>query len=205
MIKRLSIISVFDIILQIESMASGKNSTTLSKLAVQWEWEGDKSVWQQFPMDIQQEISQAFDSGNKEVNNFLLNKKYVYTSKVIIDQTEEISMRIKFPEMVQINQKTKFMRRIRICIEFDDKNGFYVYEYENENKKWLVYNVEIMIKIAKAIENNESIVSIDRQNQSYDIDLDELIETNLSTKAIRKIRSVKSSLFGFYFFAVFRS
>jgi hypothetical protein len=50
-------------------MASDNTNPTLSGLSVQWEWEGDKSVWQQFPLDIQQEISQAFDAGNKEVNN----------------------------------------------------------------------------------------------------------------------------------------
>jgi len=51
-------------------MASRSNTTTtLSDLSIQWEWEGDKGVWQQYPLDIQQEISQAFDTGNKEVNN----------------------------------------------------------------------------------------------------------------------------------------
>jgi hypothetical protein len=48
-------------------MASSNNITKLSDLSVRWEWEGDKSVWQQFPLDIQQEISQAFDAGKKEV------------------------------------------------------------------------------------------------------------------------------------------
>jgi hypothetical protein len=42
-------------------------STRLSDLSIQWEWEGDKGVWQQYPVNIQQEISQAFDAGNKEV------------------------------------------------------------------------------------------------------------------------------------------
>jgi hypothetical protein len=51
-------------------------STTLSDLSIQWEWEGDKGVWQQYPVNIQEEISQAFDAGNKEVkNSFLSNKK----------------------------------------------------------------------------------------------------------------------------------
>lgn len=44
-------------------------SSKLSDLSVRWEWEGDKGVWQQFSTDIQQEISQAFDGGNKEVKN----------------------------------------------------------------------------------------------------------------------------------------
>jgi len=48
---------------------SSSNTMTLSGLAVQWEWEGDKGVWQQYPVDIQEEISQAFNSGNKEVKN----------------------------------------------------------------------------------------------------------------------------------------
>ncbi|CAF3596320.1 unnamed protein product, partial [Rotaria sp. Silwood2] len=158
-------------------MTSSSNNTKLSNLSVQWEWEGDKGIWQQHPIDIQQKISQAFDNGNSEVT---------------VNQTEEIIMIIKFHDMVQINQKTKFMRRIRFCMELKDKNGFFTYEYENENKKWFSYNAEIMIKIANAIENDQTILSINYQNQSYDIDLDKLIETNLNTKAIRKIHCVKS-------------
>lgn len=99
--------------------------------------------------------------------------------------------------MIQINQKTKFMRRIRICFEFKDKNGFFVYEYQKENQKWFVYNVEIMIKIANAIENDQIILSMNYQNQSYEIDLEKLIETNLDTKITRKIHCVKSSKFDF--------
>jgi len=106
-------------------------------------------------------------------------------------------MTIKFHDMVQINQKTKFMRRLRLCIEFKDKNGFFVYEYENENKKWLIYNAEIMIKIAHAIENDQMILPMNYRDQSYEIDLEKLTETNLTTKVIRKIHCVKSSLFGF--------
>jgi hypothetical protein len=58
---------------------SSSNTSTLSGLAVQWEWEGDKGVWQQYPIDIQQQISQAFDAGNKEVkksNFFFSDKKF---------------------------------------------------------------------------------------------------------------------------------
>ncbi|CAF0734869.1 unnamed protein product [Adineta steineri] len=158
-------------------MASSRNPTTLSNLNIQWEWEGDKGVWQQFPLDVQQQISQAFNAGNKEV---------------MINQTEEICMTIKFTDMIQINQKTKFMRRLRLCIEFADKNSLSVYEYENESKKWLIYNAEITIKIAQAIENHQTTLLINNRNQSYEVDLEELTETNLETKAVRKIRRVKS-------------
>ncbi|CAF3705239.1 unnamed protein product [Adineta steineri] len=158
-------------------MATGRNPTTLSNLNIQWEWEGDKGVWQQFPLDIQQQISQAFNAGNKEV---------------MINQTEEICMTIKFTDMIQINQKTKFMRRLRLCIEFADKNSLSVYEYENESKKWLIYNAEITIKIAHAIENHQTTLLINNRNQSYEVDLEELTETNSETKAVRKIRRVKS-------------
>ncbi len=51
---------------------------TLSGLTVQWEWEGDKGVWQQYPIDVQQEISQALENGNKEVvNNFNISYRKV--------------------------------------------------------------------------------------------------------------------------------
>jgi hypothetical protein len=100
-------------------------------------------------------------------------------------------MIIKFTDMVQINQKTKFLRRIRICIELKGHNGFITYEYQQENKKWSIYNVEMMIQIARAIENDQRLLSIN----SHEIDLDKLIETNSDTKVNRKIHSIKSSMF----------
>ena len=48
-------------------MAPSKKSTPLSKLNFQWEWEGDKGVWQQYDTGIQQEISKAYKAGDKEV------------------------------------------------------------------------------------------------------------------------------------------
>ena len=151
---------------------------TLSGLSYRWEWEGDKGIWQQYPIDVQEEISQGFNNGHKEVT---------------INQTEEVSMIIKFSNMIQINQKTKFIRRIRICIEMKGHNGFFVYEYQKENQKWFVYNVQIMIQIAHAIENDQNLVSINYDNQSYEIDLEELTETNTETQTIRKIHPLKSS------------
>ncbi len=50
-------------------MASSSTTITVSGHNSQWEWEGDKSIWQQYPINIQQEISQAFDAGKKEVND----------------------------------------------------------------------------------------------------------------------------------------
>jgi hypothetical protein len=50
-------------------MASSNSTITVSGHNAQWEWEGDKSIWQQYPINIQQEISQAFDAGKKEVND----------------------------------------------------------------------------------------------------------------------------------------
>jgi hypothetical protein len=102
-------------------------------------------------------------------------------------------MIIKLNDMIQINVKNKFTRRVRLCIEFPDKNGFYLYEHENDKKKWIIYNAEIMIQIANAIENEQTIISVNYQNQSYDIDLENLTETNLDTKIVQKIRSIKSS------------
>lgn len=42
---------------------------TVAGFNAQWEWEGDKAVWQQYPIPVQQTISQAYDSGKKEVKN----------------------------------------------------------------------------------------------------------------------------------------
>ncbi len=108
--------------------------------------------------------------------------------------TDEISMTIKFQDMVQVNKKSKFMRRIRLYLEFKDKNGFFVYEWQND-KKWESYSAEIMVKIADAINNDQTTVSVTAENRSYNIDLGKLIQTNTSTNVTRKIRCVKSSLF----------
>ncbi|UJR15000.1 hypothetical protein I4U23_001977 [Adineta vaga] len=158
-------------------MASSSTTITVSGHNAQWEWEGDKSIWQQYPLNVQQDISKAFDGGKKEVD---------------VDITDEISMTVKFNDMVQINKKTKFMRRIRLCIEFKDKNGYSVYEWQNENKKWESYAAEVMIKVADAINKDQTTLSVTCQTRSYDIDLKKLTQTNTSTNVVRKIRCVKS-------------
>jgi hypothetical protein len=53
-------------------MATSSTTITVSGHNAQWGWEGDKSIWQQYPINIQQEISQAFDAGKKEVNEILI-------------------------------------------------------------------------------------------------------------------------------------
>ena len=103
-------------------------------------------------------------------------------------------MTIKFDDMLQVNKKTKFMRRIRLCLELKDNNGFFVYEWQNENKKWEVYAAESMVKIADALNNDQTTVSFTCQTRSYDIDLKKLSQKNTSTNVIRKIHCVKSSL-----------
>lgn len=50
-------------------MASSSINITVSGHNAQWEWEGDKSIWQQYPLNIQQDISQAADAGKKEVGH----------------------------------------------------------------------------------------------------------------------------------------
>jgi hypothetical protein len=104
-------------------------------------------------------------------------------------------MTIKFNEMIQINKKTKFMRRVRLCFELKDENGFFIYEWQNEKTKWEPYNAETMIKIVDAIDNDQLTLSVACENRSYDIDLKKLIQTNTTTNVIRKIHCVKSSLF----------
>ena len=50
------------------TMASSSTKTTVSNHDAQWEWEGDGGHWQQYPIPVQQNLSQAFDAGKKEVN-----------------------------------------------------------------------------------------------------------------------------------------
>ncbi len=111
-------------------------------------------------------------------------------------------MTIKFDDMVQVNKTTKFMRRIHLCLELKDKSGFFVYEWQNESKKWEAYTAEIMIKIADAINNDQTTLSVTCQNRSYDIDLKKLIQINASSNVTRKIHCVKSSLFAWIFFSI---
>lgn len=106
-------------------------------------------------------------------------------------------MTIKFDEMVQVNKKTKFMRRIRLCLELKDENGYFIYEWQNDNKKWEAYIAEVMIKIADAINKDQTTLSVTCLNRSYDIDLKKLIQINTSTNVKRKIHCVKSSLLGY--------
>lgn len=178
---------------QFDPMASGSRKSTLSKLSIQWEWEGDKGLWQQYASDIQAQISRAFDAGRDEVANPQCCSRHFVFLQVLIEQTDEVSMTVKFADMIQINQKTKFMRRIRLCIELKDSNGFFAYEYENDKKKWIIYNAQIVAQIARAVQNDQTVLAVEYRNQSYTIDLDQLTETNTQTEATRNIRSVESS------------
>ncbi|CAF4806923.1 unnamed protein product [Rotaria socialis] len=146
-------------------MASSSTTVIVSGHNGQWEWEGDKGIWQQYEISIQQEISQAFDAGNKEVD---------------IKVSDEMSMTIKFDDMVQVNKKTKFMRRIRVCLELKDENGFYGYEWQDQNKKWEAYSVDVMIKIADAIVADQTSLSTNIGNNNNKFYLIQLLEDNKS-------------------------
>jgi hypothetical protein len=112
-------------------------------------------------------------------------------------------MTVKFEEMIQSNKKTKFVRRIRLCLELKDQNGYFVYEWQNENKKWEPYNAQVMTQIADTLNQDNTTLSITSQTRTYDIDLKKLVQTNTSTNVTRKIRSVKSSSFSCIVFLQF--
>ena len=95
------------------------------------------------------------------------------------------------------------MRRIRLCLELKDENGLFVYEWQNENKKWEPYTAENMIKIADAINNDQTTLSVTSQTRSYKIDLKSLIQTNTNTNVTRKIHRVKSSSLNYFLFSSF--
>lgn len=114
--------------------------------------------------------------------------------QVDVNVTDEITMTITFADMVQVNKKTKCTRRIRLSLELKDESGFFVYEWQNENKKWEAYTAEVMVQIADAIDNDQTNVKITCQKRSYDIDLKKLIQINTSTNVTRKVHCIKSSL-----------
>lgn len=61
-------------------MAASSTTVTVSGHEAQWAWEGDKSIWQQYPINVQQDISQAFEAGKKEVSE-----------QITVHSTESIS------------------------------------------------------------------------------------------------------------------
>jgi hypothetical protein len=51
-------------------MASSTTTNTCATVFgenAQWEWLGDKNIWQQYPQSIQEHISQAFNKQKKKV------------------------------------------------------------------------------------------------------------------------------------------
>lgn len=44
-----------------------KPKVSLRGRTAQWEWENDRSVWQQYSTDVQEELTRAFDQGQAEV------------------------------------------------------------------------------------------------------------------------------------------
>ena len=178
-------------------MASSSTTTTVSNHDAQWEWEGDGGHWQQYPVDVQQTLSQAFDAGKKEVNSFVHQTSYTPRPlhyQVDIDISDGLSMTVKFPDMVQMNKETNFLRRIRLCLESKGQSGFYVYEWQNENKKWEAYSAEVMVKIIDAVNTDQTSLSVTCETRTYTIDLKKLTQINTSTHVTRKIRALKSSL-----------
>lgn len=104
-------------------------------------------------------------------------------------------MTIDFEEMVQINKKSKCVRSVRLALSSDDSPGFFVYQWQDEKKKWNCYSAKTMIEIGKALNKNETEVEITSQGRSYSIDLKKLIQTNKTTKVTRKVQKIKSSSF----------
>ena len=111
-----------------------------------------------------------------------------------IDISDELSMTVKFADMVQMNRETKFLRRIRLCLESKGLIGFYVYEWQNDKKKWEAYSAEVMVKIIDAIDTDQTSFSVTCESRNYMIDLKKLTQINTSTNVTRKIRALKSSL-----------
>ena len=95
--------------------------------------------------------------------------------------------------MIQLHKESQVARRVRLTMALPDKNGFFAYEYQNENKKWSICNAKTMLRIANGLATEQSLVSID--DRASEIDLDELTERNLTTNVTRKIRCIKSGSF----------
>lgn len=97
--------------------------------------------------------------------------------------------------MIERNDTNELTHRIRLALELKDKNGVFFYEYQNDKKKWEIYNATILLQIAQAIDDDEMIVRVTTDdNETYEIDLDRLTEKNLKTDRVRKLHCIRSSL-----------
>ena len=83
-----------------DSGSPSKRSKT-STPTLFWEWEGDRSAWTAFADDHNQEINDAFESGDNSV-------------KMSVGGVE---IEAKLDKMVLRNCKTGWERRMRSCIE----------------------------------------------------------------------------------------
>lgn len=117
--------------------------------------------------------------------------------QITLEQTADVHLTIQFDRMNQLQKESEVTRRVRLSMELPDKNGFFVYEYQNENRKWSICNARTMLGIANGLAAEQSLISID--DHSLEIDLDELTERNRTTNVTRRIRCVKSGSFVSFF------
>ena len=104
-------------------------------------------------------------------------------------------MTIQFTEMIQVNKKTKCIRPIRLSLELKNLIGFYVYQWQNDKKKWESYSAAVMIEIGNALNKDQTDLTVICETRSYQIDLKKSTQTNTTTNIIRKIQRIKSRKF----------
>ncbi|XP_060082322.1 poly [ADP-ribose] polymerase 2-like isoform X2 [Ylistrum balloti] len=157
-----------------KSCVEGTGDTTIDSCTVRWEWEGDKNVWTQYASNLNDSICAAVANGLKELD-FDVGKT---------------SFAVRFEPMVQKNKKTGWQRRLRCCVK--DKNGFYVWQWEDERGKWNPYSYDVAVKLEKARQLKETEVDISACARSYRLNITKMEQTNLVTDVVRNVARIKS-------------
>lgn len=111
--------------------------------------------------------------------------------KVFLENTDRIINLSSLLENVRDEENSE--RRVRLTIELNGRNGFFIYEYQFDKNQWISYPIEIQLRIGKALDEDETTV----QYEDREIDLKRLIEKNFSNNEKRKVHCVKSSSFYF--------
>ncbi|KAK6185449.1 hypothetical protein SNE40_007679 [Patella caerulea] len=143
-----------------------KTDSTCTK-EVQWEWEDNGSVWTPLAPDVNTKVNDAYLKGLK---------------KIELDVVPGVAMIYMFNESLQKNKRTGYSRRIRVGIKDDSDKDYYVWQFQDKNKKWNPYSVEANMKLTEAYkDDNTSTITHKDAKYHFTVDLKKLTHICKST------------------------
>ncbi|XP_072169723.1 poly [ADP-ribose] polymerase 2-like isoform X1 [Diadema setosum] len=138
-----------------------------------WQWEGDKRKWIACGQSLSDAINDSLDSGE--------NVKFEAVGK---------TLEVDVKKMVQRNCTTGWERRIRCCVK--QKSEYFVWEWQDEKKRWNAYCPEHAIALENGWQNNDGAVSLNIASRNYTMDLNKMEQSNDDTQVVRQIRRDKT-------------